>query len=242
MNELGKALQAIFDKLGDFFDILDLSFLVSGVATTGALIFWYYFAFGQIPFELSGTIRVVRMILVCYINGLISFSTGRWVRQIINNVVARFYKKEDRKQAFSERFRETLLAHGLEDHPKIKAYLTRTEETSVYRLYVRLWAELRHEHSIKPSLSLVKRYWVMAATYDGLSTSIAIWFLLLLELTIGFSGGRILPLEQGAFFMVLSVVFYIASLREAGRYSKYQMEDMVGSLAAFFEQAKKEKD
>jgi len=73
MEEVGKAFKSIFDKLSDFFDILDLSFFVSGVALTLSILFWLnqrdLCTFQEIQF--NGILIVY--ILICYIDGMIAF-------------------------------------------------------------------------------------------------------------------------------------------------------------------------
>ena len=44
MKELGEALKLIFMKVGDFFDIFDLSFFVSGIAIASAIILGFVLA------------------------------------------------------------------------------------------------------------------------------------------------------------------------------------------------------
>ena len=42
MKGLGDALKIIFEKIGAFFDLFDLSFFVSGAACIGAALFWLH--------------------------------------------------------------------------------------------------------------------------------------------------------------------------------------------------------
>ena len=169
MKELGEALKAIFGKISGFFDIFDLSFFVSGAVSLSALLFWVYLAGKEIPYYLQGWLRVLALILACYVNGLICFAGGRWI------CMGR--RRRNAIQDFDIRFNNVLQAHGLNDKEPFKEYLARNSNTvrGSWRLYVRLWAEVRKFDQLSPSLSFLNRYWVMAATYDGVGMAVIVW-------------------------------------------------------------------
>jgi hypothetical protein len=156
MSELGEALKTIFGKISAFFDLFDLSFFVSGAVSLSALIFWLHLAGKQVPFNLQGWLKVLAIILGCYVSGLFCFAVGRWIHW--------FQRKKHEKKS-NDHFREILEAHGLADERPFSDYLSRAK--GIRRLYTRLWAEVRQMDQLSPSLSLLNRYWVMAATYDG---------------------------------------------------------------------------
>ena len=121
MEEVGKAFKSIFDKLSDFFDILDLSFFVSGVALTLSILFWLnqrnLYTFQEIQF--NGILIVY--ILICYIDGMIAFALGRWIRMgMWENIKSKLSKKNDRFKSFEIYFEEMIKAHGLENNPTIQ--------------------------------------------------------------------------------------------------------------------------
>ena len=80
MNELGQALKIIFEKVGAFFDIFDLSFFVSGAAALGAIAFWLASIGVREPPQLEGWLKVAILILGSYASGLLCFAAGRLVR------------------------------------------------------------------------------------------------------------------------------------------------------------------
>lgn len=174
MKELGEALKLLLMKIGDFFDILDLSFLVSGIASASAIFLGAKFCGVDIKPLLSSKLWLLIGGLFCYISGLASFSVGRWLRQTLIPL----FRRTKREADFDQRFRRVLNGHGLSDQEPFKSYLEREDSRGIWRLYVRLWAEIRHAREVVPSLQLLRRYWVMAATYDGIAVSFLLWAIL----------------------------------------------------------------
>ena len=80
MAEVADALKALFARLGSFFDLFDLSFLVSGSLTLAALVVLAQLANRHLPFQLEGWVRTAVIILGTYVLGLICFAIGRWIR------------------------------------------------------------------------------------------------------------------------------------------------------------------
>jgi len=233
MEEIGKALKVIFDKLSDFFDIFDLSFFVSGVFSTGIVYGWITFRGFDQSSSLS-SLPVIVVILICYIAGLTSFAVGRWLRTgVIGFIKKKYIRFRYKDFAFDRFFIKILKAHGLDQDSTIKDYLERSLYRGTWRLYVRLWAEVRATSDLTQSLSFLKRYWVMAATYDGLTFSFLLGILLIIEIQI--DAGRTLSEGIPYFFGIISFFFIILiiCLREANRFLEYQVEELVATVAAY---------
>ena len=224
MKELGEALKAIFDKIGDFFDILDLSFFISGAAGFGAFTFWGYLYGMEWPKALTGGVGILAVLITCYLFGLFCFALGRLIGK-----VSRFNMKGEN---FGKRFCEILTAHGLIEQEPFKGYMARKESNGAWRLYVRLWAEIRQTPALSASMSLIRRYWVMAATYDGLSAAILMWIVVLIAWQFGSSSTP--PPGRWIFILnvSLSIIMVVICLREAGRYVEYQMEELVATISS----------
>ena len=233
MEEIGKALKSIFDKLSDFFDIFDLSFLVSGVALTLSILFWLnqrdLYTFQEIQFK--GIIIVY--ILICYIDGMIAFAAGRWIRMgIWEPIKSKCAKKKNRFELFDDYFKKVIEAHRLNNNPMISEYLANTE-LSNWRLYIRLWAEIRENEKYAKSLSVIKRYWVMAATYDGLSFFSLIATLIIADLGFGTLGNKTITNCYIVFPIIIFTLFaFFICIREANRYLKNQVEEIIATIAA----------
>lgn len=237
MEELAKVFKPLFEKLSDFFDIFDLSFFVSGFSTS---IVFYIWATNRniLPDDLIlKDISIFYIVLICYVFGLLNFAFGRLLRMFlsmfgkINNKckiskLVRYNKSDDL-------LNEIISAHGLDRQPVIAKYLNRQlDNRGVWRLYVRLWARIRREDILSNSFKLLKRYWVMAATYDGLSTTCVITSILMLDAAFGFWGDPIF--SKMSFGIVLAIVFFtffILCKIEAKRYTDYQMEELFAVFA-----------
>jgi hypothetical protein len=113
-----------------------------------------------------------------------------------------------------------------------KGYIDKKDTRGLWRLYIRLWTEVRQVERLSPSFLLLKRYWVMAATYDGLAVALLLWSLLLTCWAFGWVGSQRLPL--GIVIPVVPITLLLARgcLAEADRYSENQAEELVASIAA----------
>ncbi len=232
MEGVGEALKTIFDKIGGFFDIFDLSFLVSGVVSVSALLFGGYLAGKQFSALLEGWWQITALILACYVNGLICFALGRALRMWI--------MPGKRGKEFHNFFTSLLSMHGLTDKKPFCQYIatdknsqtpaTEEEKLKTWRLYVRLWAEVRQGEKFKSSLAFLNRYWVMAATYDGLAISLLVW------LAVSVLSATLLavtwPLWVKISLPPLFIILVVVCWREANRYFEYQVEELVAVIAA----------
>lgn len=247
MSEVAKAVKPLFDKFIDFFDIFDLSFFVSG-ATFVAAIAWAgltpdlarligfapiedgtWFAGGSMP-----SVSAAMLVLASYVSGMTCFALGRFVRKWVFRVVDKLTRKrhEHRVSLLVE-----LAQHGMvelcEDNtsyritphgrriPWLSRYLINGGHDQEPALYVRMWAEVRQRERLAPSFSLVRRYWVSAATLDGLFVAFATWAVLLALKDQSL---------HGWFPSIATVVGALFCLREAERYGVYQREELVGTL------------
>lgn len=228
MKELGEALRLLVERLSVLFDVFDLSFVVSGVTT-----FSFVMVIGQqvgvdVIAMFSFKFWWVLVILGVYVSGIVSFSSGRWLRQLLSHLI----RGKDRISDFDCKFGEILMAHGLSGEEVFSGYLGRPDSRGGWRLYIRLWAELRHKESATSSLQLVKRYWVMAATYDGLSISLLLWGVFFFASSAGVFGAPLWSLWVGGVAGCLLLLLSASCMREASRYVDYQVEDVVAAIAA----------
>jgi len=233
MKEFGEALKLIFGKIADFFDIFDLSFFVSGIASTSSVALYLHLADKHITLIGASTLSIVIGALACYVFGLVSFASGRWLRMSLIPFLA-CKKRSNIYETFDAQFRGVLTAHGLNDEKPFSEYLdsSRQADRGIWRLYVRLWAEIRHSNTVTPSLQLLRRYWVMAATYDGIAISMALWALLILAGSFGWGIKSFVNWTVGVPLAIVLLLFGAACLREASRFVRYQVEELVASVAA----------
>lgn len=247
MSEVAKAVKPLFDKFIDFFDIFDLSFFVSG-ATFVAAIAWAgltpslaqliglesidgdgaWFADSAVP-----SVAVAMLVLASYVSGMTCFALGRFVRKWVFRGKDRL-TGDDRRRAHT--LLDELVRHGIlvrrtegsgyvvSSHGRRIPWLGRYVEGDHAQdsaLYVRMWAEVRQRERLSPSFSLLRRYWVSAATLDGLFVAFGTWAVLLALDAQG---------AQGWFPPFATLIGAGFCLREAQRYGVYQREELVATM------------
>ena len=233
MKELAEAFKLIFGKIGDFLDLFDLSFIVSGALGLSALFLWAKFIDLPVPRGIHGGVRIFLVVFACYVNGMIFFATGRFIRRSFSTLFPGSSDAGDKGKSFDALFLKVLQGHGLADQQPFKEYIDRTQSRGIWRLYVRLWAELRQVDRLAPSFLLLKRYWVMAATYDGLAVALALWIAFIGRWLVGFKHAPInISWEVAIPLMICLAILAIGCLTESGRYLEYQVEELVASIAA----------
>lgn len=215
MGELAGALNAVIAKVGDFVDIFDLSFFVAGAVCLAALAFSNAHGHFVEPSAFGESYNPLMFLLGCYVLGLICFAFGRMMRPKLSTL-------------FAADFKSMVERHGLA--PRYQMYLTDRPGDAML-LYNRMWAMMRQVPSLQPSFTLVRRYWSMAATYDGLVAALIVWWFAFLHWTLDSASNppvffRALPLG-----LLLLAVFLCR--REAGRLTRFQMEELVASIAFY---------
>jgi hypothetical protein len=217
MNELGQALKIIFEKLAAFFDIFDLSFFVSGAVALGAIVFWI--AEFKIPvLQVERWLLVSILILGSYASGLICFAAARFIRQTLI------------RQPTDDQLSTILAAHGLSESKAVQNYLQRPHRLrGQWRLYIRFWSDLRGVPDMAGPLNFLNRYWVMAATYDGVAFALIVWFIVLADCLLRH---KIQPILETAALLIIIALLSVACFHEASRYMHHQIENLVATIAA----------
>lgn len=228
MQEWSAIIKTITDKIGEFLNIFDLSFLVSGAACLSS----FYFIYTTLN-EAVDSINMPIAIMAAYILGLLCFTIGRWARKD--------FRRKHYDEKFDHQMKETLDAHAIWNIAEYKQYF-RQDQSNYSSLYVRIWADLRETKNYRISLGIINRYWVMAATYDGLAIACFIW-LGALEFWWWRNGinlsGAIIPNNNLAQISVSILMFLISvgiSYRcwcEAARYSRHQVEEIIATIASW---------
>jgi hypothetical protein len=81
----------------------------------------------------------------------------------------------------------------------------------------------------------MKRYWVMAATYDGVTTALSIWAVVWAVAGVGIDPAYRISGWAAAAGSIAFALAAWACRREAQRYANYQLEEVVASLATGLE-------
>jgi hypothetical protein len=227
MSEVARAVNALFDKL---FEILDLSFVLSGATFIAALAWDPRTSELDIPKLVEGPLGIAILVIAAHTAGMTCFAAGRQIRNWLTTL---FRRPPPIDQLFNQLIRHGVIAErgnnefeftGKVDIPWLARYIDGPKGPQPYALYARLWAEVRQQERLMPSFSLVRRYWVSAATLDGLFIALLTWTIFLF------------PLDSAAWDRVgvfPSLLAFLGSgfcLWEARRYAKYQIEEIVGTV------------
>ena len=223
MSQVADAAKTVFARIGSFFDLFDLSFFVSGFVALSAVTLWVHLVAGHWPFQVEGWLKVVGFIFASYVGGLLCFAFGRWIR------IPTGLKTQ--AEYFDRLFLAVLEAHGLHTTIAVKDYIDRTNVRGIRRLYIRLWAEVRQHDHLAPSLLVLNRYWVMAATYDGLGTAAGLWAVLFFVWTCGIGITPSLSPKIGIPVLIFLLLCSFICLREAKRFVRNQVEELVATIA-----------
>jgi len=217
-------LESILQRIAEFFDIFDLSFLLSGAVVLGALQFWLWRIDISLPPAFTGFVFYAALVIAAYIAGLLCFCLGRWIRLR--------WRSERFKGGAADRFLPILKGHGLDAAPGFAEYLARNASGGEEKLYVRLWAELRDCPDLAASHALLRRYWVMAATCDGMVVALIVWIFVLAACAFGLGGAQQIDKCAAGTSILGLALAAIACRYEAGRYVLYQMQELVATIAA----------
>ncbi len=227
-SEVARAVNALFDKL---FEILDLSFVVSGATFMAALAWDARTRELDIPRLVEGPLGIVILVVAAHTSGMTCFAAGRQIRNLLTRLFGRsppidalFSQLIDHGVIRANFDRKTYEYTGKVEIPWLARYIEGPKGGEPYALYARMWAEVRQQERLLPSFSLVRRYWVSAATLDGLFVALLTWALFLFPLN-GDAYDRI-----GVFPSLLALFGSGFCLWEARRYAKYQIEEIVGTV------------
>jgi hypothetical protein len=217
VDEALDGVRTLFGRLGEFFHIFDLSFLVAGATTFGALAVLYMRLGFTGTFPFSDWVAGFALIIACYVCGLISFSLGRLLNgMLFRRRVLGYLKKALAGQRLRGELIEQFAKAEMPDFPP-------------WRLYIRLWQQLAEKHPHSIAFTHLSRYWAMAATYDGVAVSLLVWAAALLPVQV--LGARLLSPRMAVAVIAALVVASVLCLRQGGKYYEFQVEDLVAALA-----------
>lgn len=235
----------IAEKVVEILDVFDLSFFISGAVATAALLVYFEPKVEGLVAKHTG-ISVFGLVVGSYVLGLVCFAVGRPLRSRAQGWWDRVRNKGDVPITSQDAlFRRALLAHGLlpeqgevDQSPTGFAALFGVRSPAALdalvadgdrlsALYTRLWAHVRTYETLQESFSLLKRYWVLSASYDGMAIAALAW---LFPIGAG--------VEASAGSIALSVVWlglivgaFIACWHRAREYKRYQVEELVATIA-----------
>ena len=212
-KEIAAGVRGLLDRVGEFFHLFDLSFFVSGATNLGAAAYWYS-RHAEVGFRVVGAtwVRVLMVVVASYVLGLLAFGAGRAMTYLW------------RSRWFPRALREIAVVHQLEGNIP-RSYLE--AEDGTWRLYERLWVDLRESRRHAPSFQLLNRYWVMSATYDGVAVASLTWSFVL-------AAEPLLPAGNwlNAFLPLAALAIAGLCWWQANNYLKYQLREMLATFAS----------
>ena len=159
-----ESLNKILDRIIDFFSILDISFLISGIATFTILCYgaWLYDMFVWLG---DGLACIIYYIVLAYICGLVSFAFGKLFSAYRKNKV-----QYCGQTAFMSCFTNTIIYVNNREEDDNKRLQVMEWTTDAENYYTEMWYYIRSKSDgqAKLSYNLLNRYWVSQAIYDGL--------------------------------------------------------------------------
>ncbi len=225
MSSLGEAASKIGEKIVDILDVFDLSFFISGAVVMAALL-QFFGPIDEALDEIDGA-GVFGMVLGSYVLGLVCFAVGRPLRTLVSGW---------RKVApDTEVFHAALVRQGLGNSPgdPLLRYFGHAVDVSAplvdMSLYTRMWAHVRSFPELQASFSLLNRYWVLSASYDGIAIAALVWILPVLQPVLR-DPGALSAVSAAGWTAAIAVVVF-ACWHRALEYKRYQIEELVATVA-----------
>jgi hypothetical protein len=232
LTSIADIVRTLIAKISTLFDVIDLSFFVSGGTCMLAFVYMRYVYVGALP-EISGGLTFAIAILGSYVMGLLCFAMGRWFRR---KAIGRPWAV-----GVSEHTAASLDAHGISGDKLMSGYLAQTARARKDALYPRLWTELRQDTSLKPSFELIASYWVRAAVYDGLIAALFVWGLAVWRTLSAARGFGTQP-EIGYGALAFLGIGILACAREAGRSERFQVDEITATMAYLSDKRERDRE
>lgn len=247
MSDLGQAASKIGEKIVDILDVFDLSFFISGAVGIGAMLLTFpdeaetLLGIGHDE-GASGAV-IFGLVLGTYVVGLIAFALGRPLRDWVFKRIERDDAKDDSKQPSHLVFHEAL-EHQCAQDERLTGYVghyfaydlgdsDKEKRKAAYGpAYTRMWAHLRSYPDLAESFTLVKRYWTLAATYDGVSIAVLLWLAPGVRIAVEATEPGLAILAIVSCLLLPVLTWYCA--KRARIYKRYQIEEIVATIAHWF--------
>lgn len=220
---------ALLDRLTSVLDVFDLSFLISGGSGVAAILCTMHAA-GYLDALDSHPVWLlaIGLLLVTYVLGLLCFTVGRSLR-MSGWFVYRPESMESHLLGELQNFGVTL--DGLAPDLVVPA-TSRTRRDGSEPLYNLCWARIRHSESSAASLRLLTRYWVLAATCDGIAASLLIWYASLFYPIVNVAKGQpIIQIILGFIGLLATRKLMALLFRESIRCKSNQIREIASTMA-----------
>lgn len=213
-------LNKVGDAIGNAFSVFDFSFFVSGTVTIGFIVLdMHYYGHDGI-LQLDGWKSVVGWLLAIYVCGLMSWSTGKWIRWAILGIL--WHKKGGVRGDFNRFFAETV-RKCKPNQENCAANIISANDIS----YTEMWLYIDMEESLKGKMSFLNKMWVMVAVYEGLVFS---WIVGLIVYLDGCLIGKWISLNPKWCFVVpiiILLILFVSSCWRATSYSRELIKEVI---------------
>lgn len=220
---------ALLDRLTSVLDVFDLSFLISGGSGVAAILCSMHAA-GYLDGMDSQPVWLlaIGLLLVTYVLGLLCFTVGRSLR-MSGWIVYRPESMESHLLGELQNFGVTLEGVALE---LVVPDIAKTRRDGSEPLYNLCWARIRHSESSAASLRLLTRYWVLAATCDGIAASLLIWYASLFYLVMNAPNvSPVLQIGLGIIGLLATRKLIALLFRESIRCKINQIREIASTMA-----------
>lgn len=249
-HSASRTASKIAEKVVEILDVFDFSFFISGAMVSAALLVFFENEVEDQLVRHTG-ISIFGLVVGSYVLGLVCFAIGRPSRVRVQRWWAELRARKGdhgpwRRSSQNLLLYETLLAQGLilregpagegpasfaalfgYRAPASPEQLSTADEEALSQLYTRMWVHVRSYDTMEESFSLLKRYWVLSASYDGMSVAVLAWLFPLLASTEGNAKSIVLAV----IFIVLIVGALVACWHRAREYKRYQVVELVATVA-----------
>ncbi|MCH9682900.1 MAG: hypothetical protein K0V04_15795 [Deltaproteobacteria bacterium] len=217
MSGLGEAASRIGEKVVEILDIFDLSFFISGAVAVGAILVGVDGGDSHpITGDENGTL-LFGLVLGSYVLGLAAFSIGRFVRSPLTKL------READALAHAMRDQGLEAEDGGLSRPIVEFFGTESiEGGDRWPLYTRMWVHVRSYPSLAESFALLRRYWILSASYDGIATAALVWLWPIWTKA---------PQEARLGLTALVVAISLFCWHRAFEYKRYQITELVATVA-----------
>jgi hypothetical protein len=218
MSAWANAASKLADKLVELLEVFDLSFVVSGAVGLVAILVAFgadldTFVGADAPMFLGG-------VVAAYFVGLACFAIGRRVRGRLPGAVVPAEEIAGRAQTLVDvEELSDLFVDG------------RLDPARRHQLYDRLWVHVRTLPELAASFSLLKRYWILAATFDGLAIAVLLWNA---PIAVALKTGASTAWIGVCLLTLLVSAFAFAQANEYRRYQAAELLATVRQWAALF--------
>ncbi len=234
MSQLLGILQPVFKKIGDFFDLFDLSFFIAGASSLLALVYsaWVLGLLSQLG-ALDGGSRVVLAVVMVAVWGLLSFAVGPLLYRLFWGRLDSIDRAAHEGRGRADHLKAALERHGLLGEGGDELAQSHADRGSYDQLYTRLWVEIRERSVVRESFDQLRRFWILTASYEALATSGLFWAIALLVGAVSWTPEQALgmPPAYALGAAAASLVLGGASAHEAGRSRSNQVEEVVATYA-----------